>query len=155
MASIYSITYQPTNKKYEERGDKFLRVSVYEIQLIENHGIEGDAKAGHNPNRQLNLLSQEWVQSLSDEGFKTSPGQFGEQMTLTGLEVTELPSGSRIQLGPEAVIEITKNRTGCVRLETVQDKKLEEIGGPIGALAKVLVSGTIRVGDEVKLLQTA
>jgi len=153
MAKIYSITYQPIDQNYGDRGNEFLRISVNEIQLIENHGIKGDAKAGRNKDRQLNLVSTEWVQSLTDKGFNTRPGQFGEQMTIRGLDVTSLPGGSRLQLGTRAIIEITKNRTGCVRLETVQGKSLKEIEGPIGALAKVHTGGWIRVGDKVKVIQ--
>ena len=155
MASIHSITYQPVKRQEEYIEDQFLRIPIEEAQLIENFGMEGDAKAGHNLNRQLNLVSQDWVQSLSDQGFKTAPGQFGEQMSVSGIELTDLPEGTLLQLGSQAVIELTKNRTGCVRLETVQGKTLQEINGPIGVLAKVVTGGMIQVGDDVKVLEAA
>ena len=118
MAHIFSITYQPVDQPYEgERFSAFIRVPVEEARLIAGHGIEGDAKAGRNPRRQLNLLSYEWLEALRQQGYQTEPGAFGEQMIVRGLDVLALQPGERLQLGGEACIEITKPRTGCTRLE--------------------------------------
>ena len=153
MASIHSIVYQPTNQEYDERLDQFMRIPIDEAELIEGHGMRGDAKSGHNPNRQLNLISTAWVQGMGDIGYKTKPGEFGEQMVLDGLAVEDLQPGDRLQLGSAARIEITKARTGCSRLELVQGQIDENAMISIGMLAKVIASGTIRVGDEVRVLE--
>jgi MOSC domain-containing protein YiiM len=152
-ARIKSITCQPLGKDYSERRDYYIREAVPQATLLAGHGIAGDQKAGRNPERQLNLLSYEWVQSLAAQGHNSEPGQFGEQMVLAGMAVEELQPGDRLQLGGEAVIEITKARTGCVRLELVQKDVLQRSGGTIGVLAKVVQGGEIAVGDDVKVLQ--
>lgn len=152
MAHIESIVYQPLDQQYDERLDYYIRVPVQQINLIANHGLEGDQKGGHNPIRQLNLLSREWLNSVQPKGYKTQPGQFGEQMIVEGLNFDEIQPGDRLQLGEEACIEITKPRTGCERLVLAQGKSIEGIGA-IGLLAKVIDGGTIHVGDEIRVLQ--
>jgi MOSC domain-containing protein YiiM len=154
MASIYSIVYQPVGQGQGDPHGEYFRVPTQTARLVAGHGIEGDQKAGHHPNRQLNLLSLEWLQGLQSLGYKTGPGQFGEQIILTGLAVESLVPGSRLQLGLEACIEVVKPRTGCTRFEAAQGKSVEGLGA-IGVLAKVITSGTIRVGDPVKILEVA
>lgn len=153
MASIYSIVYQPQDQQYVERHDAYLRVPTQQARLIAGYGIEGDRKGGHDPLRQLNLISHEWLMALQPKGYKTEPGQFGEQIILADLAVESLEPSTRLQLGNEAQIEIAKLRTGCDRLKTVQGKAIEGIGH-IGVLAKVIIGGEIRVGDQVTILET-
>ena len=153
MAHIHSIVYQPTDQAYGERMDDYIRVPLQQALLIANHGIEGDRKAGHNPIRQLNLLSLEWLTAVGPKGYKTEPGQFGEQIIVAGLAVESLEPGARLQLGNEACIEVTKSRTGCDRLELAQGRSIEGLGS-VGVLAKVLSGGTIRVGDPVTVIET-
>ncbi len=151
MATIAHIVYQPTSQEYEEKRRDYLRVPIPQAMLIANHGIEGDQKAGHHPDRQLNLISTEWLAVQRTKGYRTAPGQWGEQITLTGVAVETLPPGTRLRLGAEACIEITKPRTGCDRLTAAQGQSIEGVG-PIGALAKVISSGVIHVGDPVTVL---
>lgn len=56
-------------------------------------------------------------------------------------------------LGETAVLAIVKGRTCCERLEAAQGKSIEGLG-PIGVLARVVVSGPIRVGDPVAVVET-
>jgi len=152
MASIISIVYQPEDQKYEDHQADYIRVPVEQAHLIANHGIEGDQKAGHNPIRQLNLISSEWLVEQSARGYRSGPGQWGEQITISGVAVETLPAGTRLRLGAEAWIEITKQRTGCDRLEAAQRKSIEGVG-PIGAMAKVITGGMIKIGNPVTVLK--
>ncbi|HSO27267.1 MAG TPA: MOSC domain-containing protein [Anaerolineales bacterium] len=152
MAFVYSIVYQPTDQKYEQRQDNYLRVAAQEVNLITDLGIEGDQKARRHSKRQLNLLSYEWLEKMQAQGFRTKPGDFGEQLILRGLAVEELPSGARLQIGAQAVIEITKPRTGCDRLQAAQTSSIRAIQSRVGMLARVLTGGPIRVGDPVTVL---
>lgn len=155
MATLRSIVYQPIPQEYGQRIGDFMRVPAGEAKLIVDHGIEGDAKAGHNPTRQINLVSGEWLQARAAQGYKTSPGDFGEQLIIEDLAVDELQPGDKLQLGEDALIEITKGRTPCDRLEAAQGRAIEAAVGEIGMMAKVVSGGTIRVGDEVRVLETA
>jgi MOSC domain-containing protein YiiM len=154
MAQISSIVYQPQDQAYEGgRLDHFIRRPLPKAELIAGQGIQGDRKAGRNPRRQLNLLSADWLAAKQGEGYKTAPGQFGEQLIVSGLALESLAPGSQLQLGDEARIEITMPRIGCERLEAAQGKTgLSET--PIGMLARVIHGGIIKVGDRVRVLTT-
>jgi len=154
MAAIHSIVYQPQDQNYPDRKHDYIRVPLEQARLIPGHGIDGDQKAGHNPERQLNLLSLEWLTGIEPKGYRTKPGQFGEQIIVTGLAVEQLEVGARLQLGGEAMIEVTKLRTSCDRLADAQGQPVKELG-PLGAMACVLTGGIIRVGDEVRVLERA
>jgi MOSC domain-containing protein YiiM len=154
MPTIFSIVHHPLDRQYENRDGDYIRVPLQEAQLLEGHGIDGDQKAGHHPDRQLNLLSKEWLEAVHPKGYHTEPGQFGEQIILEGVAVEALEPGARLQLGRAAVIEITKLRTGCERLEAAQGQSIRGLG-PLGALARVISGGAIRVGDGVLVLEPA
>lgn len=153
MAKIVSITIQPLAEEYGERLDYFIRVPRPEARLIAGHGIEGDRKAGRNRKRQINLLSQEWLAIQAAKGFKTAPGQFGEQLILAGLDFSTLKIGDRLIFDDAGSIEITQPRTGCGRLDLVQGRETAAEVGHIGLLAKVITNGLIQVGSVVTVLQ--
>ncbi len=153
MASIFSIVYLPEDQSYGEKKEAYIRVPLQQAVLVEGHGIQGDRK-GRSPERQLNLISLEWLEALKPRGYKTGPGEFGEQITVQGLAVQDLPSGARLQIGPRAVIEVIKPRYGCARLDAAQGQPVMTAGvGPLGILARVIHGGEIRVGDEVVILE--
>jgi len=152
--TLHHIVYQPLDREYEaNRFEDFIRVPVTEALLVEGHGIQGDQKAGHNPKRHLNVLSREWLDSLKPHGYRTEPGQFGEQLIVGGIDVAALEPGDRLTIGDNAMIEITKARTGCSRLQAAQGRSMEVTGGSIGMLARVVAGGVIRVGDRVGVVR--
>ena len=154
MPQISSIAYQPRDRHYDDPLSDFIRVPVEAATLVANHGLDGDRKAGHNKTRQVNLLSAEWLAARAAEGYRAEPGQFGEQLIIDGLAVETLPPGTMLAVGPQAILSITKGRTGCDRLEAAQGKSIAALG-PIGALVRVVVGGPIRVGDAVRVLEPA
>lgn len=152
MAEIVSLCYQP--KKSEHTPPyHYNRVPVEQVQLVAGRGIRGDRKAGHNPKRQLNLMSFETLETLRGEGFMTQPGEMGEQIVLRGLDVMSLPRGAQLQLGDSAIIEITMPRTPCDWFELIQQHPKESVIGRVGVLARVLTDGVVRVGDTVRVLE--
>lgn len=148
---IISICYQPDASLLEDK--KFNRVPVNSVELITGHGIKGDRKAGRNPKRQINIMSMNTVQLLHEIGFQTSPGQLGEQLVVDGVDVMSLPVGTHIQIGKSAVIELTMVRTGCEWLEMIHGQSKDDTINRLGMLAKVVQSGTIRVGDTITMLE--
>ena len=151
MPHVHSITIQPIKHDYDDHFGTFIRHPMQEANLILGFGIEGDAKGGHHPNRQINLLSQEWVEEKAAQGYTASPGSFGEQLALKGIDLADLGPNTHLRLGEEAVIEITSSRTGCERLDAAQPKPMDEKF--VGFMARVVESGKVRVGDPVKVLE--
>jgi MOSC domain-containing protein YiiM len=151
MSEIYSIVYQPAPSEHTPPY-RYNRAPVESARLIAGHGLEGDLKAGHHPERHLNILSYETLDEMRSQGYHTAPGEMGEQLIVRGLDVLALEVGDRLQLGADALVEITKQRTGCAWFAQVQGIRQEDIDRPLGVLAQVIRSGFIRVGDPVKVL---
>ena len=153
MSEVYSLVYQPAPSEQVEPYH-YNRVPVEQVTLVAGHGIDGDLKAGHHPDRHLNVMSYEVQQELGAEGFKSGSGELGEQIALRGLDVRTLSAGDRVQLGDTAVIEIVKPRTGCDWFELIQGKKREEAANRLGVMARVLEGGVVKVGDVVRVVET-
>lgn len=153
MSKIISIVYRPASVEAKPK-DHYSRVPVESAVLVEKYGIEGDKKGGH-PDRQLNIMVQESLDALAQRGFKAAPGELGEQIIISGLEqdLNAMPEGVQLQFGDEAVIEIIKPRTGCDRFEAIQGKHPSEAAGQLGMMARVVRGGTIRIGDQIKILE--
>ena len=140
------------------------------IQLLEGLGVEGDAHAGvtvkhrydarYNPTkpnlRQVHLIDTELHNELREQGFNLTPGQMGENITTEGIDLLNLPTGTRLRFGESATIEITGLRTPCSQLEHIQPGLLkaviskDEQGNTIrrcGIMAIVLSGGPVNVGD--------
>ena len=152
MARIISIVYKPKGSRNSSQ--QYTRVPIDSVNLIAGYGIEGDSKGGHRK-RQLNLMSAEMVEQLQREGYKTAPGELGEQIVIEGLDVATLVGGERIQIGETACVEIGALREPCERFAGIQSKSAASAEGRVGVMAKVVASGAIRVGDEVKVLEHA
>jgi MOSC domain-containing protein YiiM len=144
------------------------------IQLIAGLGVADDAHAGvtvqhrsrvardpSQPNlRQVHLIHTELHDELRERGFSVTAGQMGENITTLGLDLLGLPTGARLRLGDEALIEITGLRNPCKQLETIQRGLMaaaldRDASGALirkaGVMAIVLVGGMVRPGDTIAI----
>lgn len=150
-ATISSIVYAPKTADHPPVADGYDRVPLQTAVLAAGHGIVGDRKGGR-PHRQLNLMSSETLDRLAREGFKTAPGQLGEQIIIAGLDIDALKAGDRLQMGDAAVIEIVKPRTGCGKFAAIQGLAASRAANRLGMLARVIEGGQIAVGSAVRLV---
>jgi MOSC domain-containing protein YiiM len=152
MNQIVSICYKPDHLENKPK-DHYTRIALQEARLVEGHGIEGDSKGGH-PERQLNIMSQEVLERLAQQGFTTTNGQMGEQIVVSGIDLTLLEEGAQLQFGETVLIEVVKHRNGCARFEHIQSHPTPtlEQKGTLGVMAKVITGGIIHVGDSVTVL---
>ena len=151
MSQIHSIVYTPATV-LEKSPDHYDRAPLHDAMLVAGYGIEGDRKGGH-PKRQLNIMSQETLQGLGGEGFQVAPGEMGEQIVLSGIDLIDLEPGSRVQFGDGAVIEVVEPRNGCDRFEHIQGKAPALAKRRLGVMARVVASGAIKVGDSVRVVE--
>jgi MOSC domain-containing protein YiiM len=103
--------------------------------------------------REVCLYEMETYEALRAEGMTVGPGSFGENLTLTGLPFDTLKPGDQIQVGGEAVLEITMVRKPCSRLTQIDPRLPEAIVGRSGWLAQVVTGGVVRPGDPVTQIQ--
>src|SRR5687767_4908401 len=107
---VVSIAYTP--KGIDPRPpDRYARVPVESAVLEAGRGIAGDRK-GTGRGRQLNVMAAQTLEQLRAEGLRTAPGEMGEQLVVSGVDVDRLARGTRLKVG-EAVIEVGEPRTGC------------------------------------------
>jgi MOSC domain-containing protein YiiM len=144
------------------------------IHLQAGLGVEGDAHNGvtvkhrsrvardpSQPNlRQVHLIHAELHDELAANGFPVEPGRMGENVTTRGLDLLGLPTGTRLHLGPTAVVEVTGLRNPCVQLERIHSGLMaavldrDEDGALVrkaGIMGTVLTSGDVSVGDEIRV----
>lgn len=144
------------------------------IRLLPGLGIEGDAHQGTTvkhrsrvakdptvPNlRQVHLIHAELFDELREAGFEVSPGLMGENVTTRGVDLLGLPTGARLRLGSEAVIEVTGLRNPCRQLDGLQPGLMaatleRDVDGNLvrkaGIMAIVLEGGEVRAGDPIRV----
>jgi MOSC domain-containing protein YiiM len=149
---IASLVFTPQDVELRKPQDRYARVAVDRVQLVESQGIDGDTKGGAG-DRQLNVMLAETLAELGREGFRAGPGELGEQIVIAGLDPAALVQGTRIRLG-RAVIEVGIPRTGCARLESIQGKPKQSAKGRLGAMARVITGGEVAIGDAVEVLRS-
>lgn len=91
-------------------------------------------------------------------GLDWKYGMFGENLTISNLEETEIYVGSQYKLG-EAIIEVTQPREPCSKLGIVfgTQKVVKQFWNSTksGVYFKVLQIGNVKTGDELILLKKA
>ena len=115
-------------------------------QAIAGQGLEGCAH-GNPPKREVLFVSTEHIASVDVE-----PGAIRENLLVEGADVQEWAIGQRVQVGDEAVFEITMVCDPCARMDALRDGLRAELEGKRGMLARVVESGEVAVGDPVELL---
>ena len=144
------------------------------ITLLAGLGAEGDAHLGERvqhrsrvrrdpsqPNlRQVHLIHAELLEELAAAGLHVDAGAMGENVTTRGLDLLGLPTGARLHLGGDAVIEVTGLRNPCTQLDGVRPGLLDAVldrdgaGGLVrkaGVMAVVAAGGEVRPGDAIEV----
>lgn len=145
------------------------------IRLVAREGVEGDAHRGRTvqhlylvrrdptqPNlSQVHLFAAEMLQELADKGFKVQPGELGENVLTAGLDLLQLPRGTLLSLGPEAVVEITGLRTPCSKIDGLRMGLQQHLWGErdktgkrtrrAGVMSVVRTGGQVSAGDSVQI----
>ncbi|MBR0415297.1 MAG: MOSC domain-containing protein [Clostridia bacterium] len=145
MAKVVAINIS-TQKKTPKQ-------SVPEGKLIENFGFEGDAHAG-NWHRQVSLLGKESIEK--SKGMRTDGlchGMFAENITTEGITLYTLPVGTKLQIGAEALIEITQIGKECHDGCAIKELVGKCIMPREGIFAKVLKGGTVKPGDSIVVVE--
>jgi MOSC domain-containing protein YiiM len=157
---------------HRSTGHSFSKYAEDAITLVAGFGVEGDAHAGatvkhrsrvardpSQPNlRQVHLIHAELFDELVARDHAVFPGEMGENVTTRGIDLLALPAGTRLRLGPAALVEITGLRNPCSQIDRFQpgltaavlDRDARgELVRKAGVMAVVLEGGEVRPGDGI------
>ncbi len=153
----------------------FSKTTCKSLTLIEGEGVEDDAHRGtlvkHRsrvkasptaPNlRQVHLIHYELIAQLQKSGFDIQAATMGENITTEGIDLLSLPRGTQLEIGENALIQITGLRNPCKQLDNYQQGLTAAVlakdnkGNLIrkaGIMGIVLRGADISVGDSIKVI---
>jgi MOSC domain-containing protein YiiM len=122
-------------------------------RLIENYGLENDAHAG-DWHRQVSLLAVESISKIRGKGLDVNPGDFAENITTKGIKLWELPVGTRLKLGKDALVEVTQIGKECHDRCAIYKQVGDCVMPREGIFVKVLKGGTIGPSDGIQVYNT-
>jgi MOSC domain-containing protein YiiM len=155
-------------------GHHFSKTPSLGIRLLIGLGVTGDGHMGETvqhrsrvrkdptqPNlRQVHLMHAELFDELRTKGYVVKPGDLGENVTTSGIDLLALPTGTRLHLGTVAVVEITGLRNPCIQLDAFQkglmaaalDKDADgNLIRKAGIMSIVIAEGDVRPGDAIRV----
>jgi MOSC domain-containing protein YiiM len=119
-------------------------------RLVAGHGLEGDAHAG-GWHRQVSLLAVESIEKMRLRGLDVGPGDFAENITTRGLDLLRLPLGSLLRVGT-ALGEVTQIGKECHAPCAIYRQAGDCVMPREGIFVRVIVGGTVKVGDPVEVV---
>lgn len=163
-AVVEAVSFSPSHE--------FSKVVRKSIMLVAGLGVEGDAHAGMTVQhlsrikqdpaqlnlRQIHLIHVELHDELRASGFTIAPGDLGENLLTRGIDLLALPTGTRLSIGEEAMVQITGLRNPCAQIEKFQAGMLRAVLGKdrdgnlirkAGVMGIVLASGEVSPGDRI------
>ena len=117
----------------------------------------GDAKSHGGTDQAVYAFAREdldeWQALL---GRPLSNGVFGENLTTSGLDVSDALVGERWQIGNDCVLEVTSPRIPCRTFagwleDQMWVKRFTQRGAP-GAYLRVIVPGRVTGGDTISVM---
>lgn len=155
---------------HRDDSHRFSKSTQPSIRLLEGRGVEGDAHCGttvrhrsrvrKNPDRpnlrQVHLIASEFLEELATTGHPLRPGDLGENITTTGIDLLSLPADTEIRCGSQARVRITGLRNPCRQIDDFRPGLRKRVTGrgtggePVfagGVMAVVVTTGTVCAGD--------
>lgn len=123
---------------------------IHEAEIITDFGIKDDAHASHTWHRQVSLLAIESIKKMKDYGLDVNPGDFAENITTEGIDLLNLPLGTRMKIN-NVEVEVSQIGKECHSKCTIYKKVGDCIMPTEGIFVKVLRGGKIRVGDSIEI----
>lgn len=123
-----------------------------EVTLKAEWGIVSDAHAG-DWHRQVSLLAGESIDRVKEAMPSLKNGAFAENIITRGIDLTTAAIGDRLQIGSDAIVEVTQigkecHNSGCAIKKLTGDCIMPREG----IFAKVIDGGNVKAGDIVKMV---
>ncbi len=128
------------------------KINIEEAFLKENYGIIGDVHSNSNTHRQISLLASESINKMRELGLDVNPGDFAENLTTEGIDLTVLPIGTKILIGEYVVLDVTQIGKKCHNRCAIYHQAGDCIMPKEGIFARVMTEGSVKVGDRLKVI---
>lgn len=119
---------------------------VQEATAISGLGLEGDRSAYEGNTRQVLLVDKAIL-----DGVGLNPGQVKENITVTGLDLSEAKVGQVLTVGNDVTLEVVGDCEACSKMDAIRMGLKDTLDGKRGTLAKVLNGGAIKIGDTISI----
>jgi MOSC domain-containing protein YiiM len=133
----------------EKKGER--KTPVHEAVINENFGIVGDAHSSSSWHRQVSLLAMESIEKMRGLGLDVNPGDFAENITTKGLDLTALPLGSKIGIGSGVVGEVSQIGKECHTRCAIFYQAGDCVMPKEGIFIRILRGGRIVEGDAIEV----
>ena len=127
------------------------KADVGSARFIEYFGIDGDSHGGPW-HRQVILLAQESIDKMIEKGLEVGPGDFAENVTTRGIDLVNLPIGTRLKAG-EILLEVTQIGKKCHGKCAIYELAGDCVMPREGIFSKVIKGGTLSSGDSIEVIE--
>ena len=118
--------------------------------VLQDYGLEDDAHAGYW-HRQVSLLAVESIDKARQMGLEVTFGDFAENIATSGLDLPNLPVGTRLKMGDTVILEISQIGKECHKKCAIYYQAGDCIMPREGVFAKVIEGGAIAMNDRIEI----
>ena len=119
---------------------------VQEAAAISGMGLKGDRSCKASNPRQVLVMDKETLEEL-----QLKPGQIKENITTTGLDLSQTKAGQVFFIGDQVTMEIVGPCEPCHKMDAIRDGLRQKLDGRRGMLATIINGGPIKVGDSIRI----
>jgi len=134
-----------------EKGQR--KKNIGESMLLKDMGLKDDAHAGF-AHRQVSLLAEESIAKMTAKGLDVGPGDFAENLTTRGINLVNLPVGTRLKAGPDAILRVTQIGKECHDRCSIYYQAGDCVMPREGIFAEVLLEGLVKNGDRLDIKES-
>jgi MOSC domain-containing protein YiiM len=151
MSAVENIFIAPVGGSEMQRAE--------EIEAVEGKGLQGDRYAERtgywtgNDECQVTLIEAEGLDEIQAKtSVQVAEGQHRRNIVTRGVDIRSL-TGKRFRVGA-ALLEYDRPRPPCKYIQSVSERGMTKALGRNrgGICARVVQSGTIRVGDAIEVV---
>ena len=124
--------------------------NIETTKLIKDFGLENDAHGG-DWHRQVSFLAEESIQTMREKGLDVNAGNFAENLTTEGLDLTRIDVGTHLKVG-DAELIISQLGKICHTPCAIYHQAGDCVMPREGIFGVVKQGGDIKVGDDITLL---
>lgn len=140
--------------------DKGGKKSPVQDAVINKQGMVGDGHSG-DWHRQISLLSMESIVEVNNKGVEANPGDFAENLTVSGMDMTGLKIGDKFEVrnaepdgkNTSIILEITQIGKECLHPCRIYYQMGSCIMPQEGIFCKIIEPGRISLGDIITLAE--